>query len=117
MEAALTPEIALRFAGTALGHVTRPWPYKLDHVMTCPEDVRPPRELHPIFFGSFDWHSCVHGHWTLARIRRRFPTLALADEIERLFDAQFTTKKVEAAGANVVRFSRPKGAAKKRRRR
>ena len=114
MASQLTQEIALRFAETALGHVTRPWPHKLDHVMTCPEDVRPPRELHPIFFGSFDWHSCVHGHWTLARIRRRFPTFPLADEIQRLFDAQFTAKKVEAELAYLGRpaarvFERPYG--------
>jgi hypothetical protein len=110
----LTYDIAIRFAETALGHVTRPWPYKVDHVMTGPGDVGPPRELHPIFFGSFDWHSCVHGHWTLARIRRRFPNLPLADEIGRLFDAQFTGKKIEGELDYLARpasrgFERPYG--------
>ena len=41
------------------------YPHKLDHVMDGPEDVLGPRALHPIFFGSFDWHSCVHGYWLL----------------------------------------------------
>ena len=57
----------------ALGHVTREYPHKLDHVMDGPEDVLGPRALHPIFFGSFDWHSCVHGYWLLLRTLRLFP--------------------------------------------
>ena len=57
----LTEETASRFARAALGHVGREWPNKLDHVMAGAKDVQGPRALHPIFFGSFDWHSCVHG--------------------------------------------------------
>ncbi len=52
---------ASRFAAAALGHVTREYPNKMDHVLSGPEDIQGPRALHPIFFGSFDWHSCVHG--------------------------------------------------------
>ncbi|HKP35041.1 MAG TPA: DUF2891 family protein, partial [Sphingomicrobium sp.] len=52
-------------ARIALGHVTQEYPHKLDHVLTSDEDALPPRALHPVFFGSFDWHSCVHGWWTL----------------------------------------------------
>ena len=59
--------------------------------MTCA--VR--AHLHPIFFGSFDWHSCVHGHWLLARLYRRFPNLPEAAEIRALLDSQFTAEKVE----------------------
>ena len=69
----LTAETADRFAGIALGHVTREYPHKLDHVMDGPEDVLGPRELHPIFFGSFDWHSCVHGYWLLCAPLRLLP--------------------------------------------
>ena len=58
---ASTPDLADRFARIALGHVTREYPHKLDHVLDGAEDALPPRALHPIFFGSFDWHSCVHG--------------------------------------------------------
>ena len=75
-------------ARIALGHVTREYPHKLDHVMDGPGDARIPRDLHPMFFGSFDWHSCVHGWWLLLRLARRFPghaavaeTMALAAEI------------------------------------
>ncbi len=94
MTRALTPELASRFARVALGHVTREWPNKLDHVMLAPEDVRGPRTLHPIFYGSFDWHSCVHGYWLLARVYRRFPDLPEAREIRALFDGQFIAEKI-----------------------
>jgi hypothetical protein len=90
----LTAAIASRFAGIALGHLTREYPNKLDHVMTGPQDLRSPRELHPIFFGSFDWHSCVHGHWLLARLYRRFPQLPEAAAIRTLLDGQLTSEKV-----------------------
>src|SRR5574341_805702 len=91
---ALTPDLASRFARVALGHVTREWPNKLDHVMTGEGDVRSPRALHPIFYGSFDWHSCVHGHWLLGRAVRRFPSLPEAGEIRALFDRQFAPHKI-----------------------
>jgi hypothetical protein len=90
----LTPETAARFAGIALGHVTREYPHKLDHVMDGPEDVAGPRELHPIFFGSFDWHSCVHGWWLMLRIRRLFPDLPIALEVGAMADEMLAPDKV-----------------------
>lgn len=86
----LTPELASSFARIALGHVTREYPYKLDQVLEGDEDLRPPRERHPIFYGSFDWHSCVHSHWLLASLLRRHPDLPEAEAIRALFDEQFT---------------------------
>jgi len=83
-------------ARIALGHVAKEYPHKLDHVMTGPDDARSPRELHPIFFGSYDWHSCVHGWWTLLTLRRLFPDLAEADAISELADRSFTEAKVGA---------------------
>lgn len=94
MQPTLTAEIATRLAGIALGHVTREYPNKLDHVLAGPLDVKSPRALHPVFFGSFDWHSCVHGHWLLARLYRRFPQLPEAGAIRALLDAQLTSEKV-----------------------
>ncbi|SNS63481.1 Protein of unknown function [Sphingomonas laterariae] len=111
---ALTPDLAARFAEIALGHVTREYPHKLDHVLDGPDDARTPRDLHPIFYGSFDWHSCVHGYWLLARLRRRFPGLPQAARIAALFDDAFTAAKVEAERAYLDRpssrgFERPYG--------
>ena len=94
MTTRLTPEHAAAFARAALGHVGREFPNKLDHVLDGPADVRAPRDLHPLFFGSFDWHSCVHGWWTLARIARGFPDLPEAAEIERRLDDAFTPEAV-----------------------
>ena len=62
------------------------YPHKLDHVMVGDEDALPPRVLHPIFYGSFDWHSCVHGWWTLLTLRRLFPEMAEAAEIAERAD-------------------------------
>lgn len=92
----LTPETASKFARLALEHVTQEYPNKLDHVLNGPLDLREPRDLHPVFFGSFDWHSCVHGYWLLATVLRLFPDNREAGEIRKLFDAQLISSKVEA---------------------
>jgi len=107
-------EIASRFARVALGHVTREYPNKLDHVIAGPGDVLGPRALHPVFYGSFDWHSCIHGHWLLARLHRRYPDLPEAHEIRTLLDAQFTAAKIAGEVAYLSQpgsrgFERPYG--------
>jgi hypothetical protein len=110
----LDAAMASCFARIALSHVGREYPHKLDHVMAGPEDVLSPRELHPIFFGSFDWHSCVHGWWTLLTLRRLFPENAEAERIAHLADDSFTAEKVRAELAYLERptstgFERPYG--------
>jgi hypothetical protein len=110
----LTPELAAGFADIALGHVRREYPNKPDHVLAGPNDARTPRELHPIFYGSFDWHSCVHSYWMLARLLRRFPEIPAAGAIRALFEAQFTPEKVAAECAYLAAptargFKRPYG--------
>src|SRR5207253_11274144 len=96
----LTPGLAEKLARAALSHVTREYPNKLDHVLNKRADLRSPRELHPVFFGSFDWHSCVHGYWLLATILRLFPDIEEATAIRELFDAQLTS----AMARGEVRF-------------
>ena len=100
---ALTPELASSFARTALANVAQEYPAKLDHVMGGPADVRGPRELHPAFYGSFDWHSCVHMHWTLARVRRLHPSLPERAAIDGVFDARLTVRNVEGECAYLAR--------------
>jgi len=110
----LTRSQASTLARIALGHVEREYPNKLDHVLDGPADLQTPRELHPIFFGSFDWHSCVHGYWTLAHIVRLQPDLPESSEIRALFSRAFTPGKVERERAYLDRtsaraFERPYG--------
>jgi hypothetical protein len=110
----LTPETAARFADIALGHVTREYPHKLDQVLDGPEDLLGPRRLHPIFFGSFDWHSCVHGWWLMLRLRRLFPDLPAAARIDALAREMLTGEKVSGELAYLDRaytggFERPYG--------
>jgi hypothetical protein len=110
----LTEELAARFATLALGHVTREYPNKLDHVLRAPEDLQAPRALHPIFYGSFDWHSCVHGYWLLCTLLRTFPALPQAARIVALLDAHLTPENVAGELAYLdapqrAAFERPYG--------
>jgi Protein of unknown function (DUF2891) len=109
-----TLDRASQFAEIALGHVTREYPSKLDHVLGGRADLQAPRALHPIFYGSFDWHSCVHAYWLLARLLRRHPGLPQADRIRLLFDTAFTPGHVATELAYLARpmtatFERPYG--------
>lgn len=111
---ALDGTLASKFARVALGHLTREYPNKLDHVMASADDVQGPRALHPIFYGSYDWHSCVHGYWLIARILDQFPQLPEAEEIRALIDAHVTEANVAAEVAYLERpaargFERPYG--------
>jgi len=110
----LTPGLASKFAKLALSHITREYPNLLYHVLNGPDDVRPPRELHPIFLGSLDWHSCVHGYWLLATVLRLYPENPESAAIRDLFDAQLTPAKVSAELAYLdaplrTTFERPYG--------
>jgi Protein of unknown function (DUF2891) len=82
----LDARTASRFAKIALSHVTREHPNTISHV--------PPSSVHPIFFGSYDWHSCVHSYWLLATIHRIFPELGERAAIGALFDSSFTKEKI-----------------------
>ena len=110
----LNENAAAILARIALGHVTREFPHKLDHVMDGASDARTPRGLHPMFFGSFDWHSCVHGWWLLLRLLRRFPghaaaadTRALAAEI--FMPANAAAELAYLAAPSSRGFERPYG--------
>lgn len=100
----LTEDIARNFAGIALGHVARPYPYKDDHVFESEADLRLPRAAHPVFFGSFDWHSCVHGWWTLLTLRRLYTAMPEAARIVALAEESFTAEKL---GVELAYLDRP----------
>ena len=110
----LTEGMARTLAAIALGHVARPYPYKDDHVFASEADLRLPREAHPVFFGSYDWHSCVHGWWTLLTLRRLYPAMPEAGHIVALAEDTFTLEKLAVELAYLDRpsargFERPYG--------
>lgn len=91
----LSGEEAARLVEIALGHVGKEFPYFQGEVMFGPEDLkRTPRDYHPIFYGSFDWHSCVHGYWLLARLNRLYPELPQRADTVRQIDQALTPAKV-----------------------
>ena len=90
----LTNEQVQTFAKLALGGIVKEFPNKPSNVMESADDVRSPRQMHPVFFGSFDWHSAVHGHWMLARLLRSYPDAAIASDIRRTLNEQFTESKL-----------------------
>lgn len=110
----LDPPLAARFARIALSHVEQEYPNKMDHVLDGPADALGPRALHPIFYGSYDWHSCVHSWWLLLTIRRLFPDLPASREIAARADAVLTGANVAGEIAYLARpssagFERPYG--------
>lgn len=110
----MTRTLAEQLAALALANIRTPYPYKLDQVLGGDADVQAPRVLHPVFHGSYDWHSCVHMHWTLARLLRLYPDHAWADETRRHFDARLTTAGVSGelttlAAPHRASFERPYG--------
>jgi hypothetical protein len=104
--AALTLNVsqASDFAHLALKCVRQEYPNKLDHTMNGPQEVLGPKALHPAFYGCYDWHSSVHGHWMLARLLREFPQMQDAAQIRALFDEHFTP---EVIAQEVTYFGQP----------
>lgn len=98
----LTKAEASHFALLALKCVTREYPNKPDHTINDGNDVKGPRSLHPAFYGCFDWHSSVHGHWMLARLLRLFPDLPEGPRIRAALEANLSAEniKVEVAYLN-----------------
>ena len=110
----LSPERAASFADVALANVAREFPGKPDHVLAGDADLLAPHELHPAFYGSFDWHSCVHMHWLLAHVRRKYPALPQRAAIDARLDLHLTHANIAAECAYLERplagaFERPYG--------
>jgi hypothetical protein len=112
----VSEEVARRFAKLALDCVHREYPNKIAHVMQSDEDAKPPRELTPVFYGCFDWHSAVHGHWLLARLARLFPESDFAPAGRAALDRSLTPEKIASEvgylqGEGRTTFERPYGLA------
>jgi hypothetical protein len=90
----LTQSQASHFAGLALKCISREYPNKPDHVMNDGRDVDNPKKLHPAFYGCYDWHSSVHGHWMLVRLLRTFPNLPEAAQIRKALGANLKAENI-----------------------
>lgn len=113
---ALDAAQAERFAALALACVHREFPNKVAHVYAGPQDVGTPRQHTPAFYGCFDWHSAVHGHWLLVRLLRRFPGAAFADAARAALEQSLRAEAIEEELRYVGRedrsgFERPYGLA------
>ena len=112
----LDPATADRFMRLALDCVHREYPNKIAHVLSGDGDVKPPRELTPAFYGCYDWHSAVHGHWLLARLARVAEggklVPAARDALSRsLTPANIAVELRYLRGGGRIAFERPYGLA------
>ena len=114
--ASLDAAAAARFATLALDCAFREYPSKIAHVLSGEDDVRPPHVLTPAFYGCYDWHSAVHGHWLLARLLRTFPGAPFAAPARAALARSLTAANVAGEVAYVrgpgrTSFERPYGLA------
>jgi hypothetical protein len=90
----VTAEQASAFAAAALANVVREYPRHVSHLLTGPEATVSQRTLHPAFYGSYDWHSAVHMHWTLVRLLRLYPSLSAGKMIAERLDAHLAAPAI-----------------------
>src|SRR5437660_3346665 len=107
---------AARFANLALACVHKEYPNKISHSLNSDADVAPPRKLTPAFYGCYDWHSSVHGHWLLARLARTFPDAQFTPAARQALKQSLSAENIkqEAAylrGEGRASFERPYGLA------
>ncbi len=100
----LTLQQAEKLSTLPLKCIRQEYPNKLGQVITSDKDLKPPRVLHPCFYGCFDWHSSVHGHWSLVKLLKEFPGMQHADSIKELLNLQITKEKV----LDEVKYFEPK---------
>lgn len=86
---------ATHFASLAMGCIQKPFPYKSAHVTVDSSDTQIPSAMHPAFYGCFDWHSSVHGHWMLIRLLKLFPDMEGADKIREALAANLTQANLD----------------------
>jgi len=105
-ELTLTQNQASHFAQLALKCARKEYPNKLDHTMNDGDEVRSPKTLHPAFYGCFDWHSTVHGHWMLVHLLKTFPNMPEARAIRDALDANLTQKNIDGEVAYLKQANR-----------
>ncbi|MDN5863834.1 MAG: DUF2891 domain-containing protein [Gammaproteobacteria bacterium] len=96
MPTALDEALSRRFAAAACGALGREFPNHITHFLNEAADARPPRALHPAFYGALDWHSAVHNHWLLARLIRLFPDADFAPQARAILEEHLTPARIKA---------------------
>ena len=91
----LTQAEGSHFAALAMKCIRKEYPNKLDHVNNDAADVRSPRAIHGAFYGCFDWHSSVHGHWMLVHLLRLFPSLPEGRDIRAALDENLSAANIK----------------------
>ncbi|PYS49113.1 MAG: DUF2891 domain-containing protein [Acidobacteria bacterium] len=91
----LSQSQASHFALLALKCLRKEYPNKIEHLINDASQVQSPQALHPAFFGCYDWHSSVHGHWLVVRLLRLYPNLAESREIRAALDKNLTGENLE----------------------
>jgi len=86
---------ANRLAELPMSCITQPLPYKSGHTIAKAEDNDMPQVHHPAFYGCFDWHSAVHGHWSLVYLMKEFPNLEAADSARQKLRLNLTKENIE----------------------
>jgi hypothetical protein len=102
----ITEKQASHFAALALKCVTREFPNKPEHVINNNSEVQSPKTLHPAFYGCYDWHSSVHGHWMLVRLLKLFPNLPESAQIRTALNANLTAENIQAEVAYMKQANR-----------
>ena len=87
---------AAALAKLAIDGLNREYPNKPSNVLAGPKDVLSPKQLHPAFYGCFDWHSSVHGHWMLVRLLKTNPNHQLAQASRERLAENLTQKNIDA---------------------
>jgi Protein of unknown function (DUF2891) len=109
-------DAAQRFASLALACVHKEYPNKISHNLNSDADVAPPRKLTPAFYGCYDWHSSVHGHWLLARLVRTLPNAGFGPSAREALRQSLTAENIAQEAAYLraegrASFERPYGLA------
>lgn len=102
----INEDLALRLSHMPLSCITQEFPNKTSHLSDSPTDHKlTPSELHPVFYGCLDWHSCVHGHWLLVRILKTYPAIANRDSIIGLLNGSFQLEKIKQEAAYFGKYT------------
>ena len=101
----ITKEIAENLSRLPVKCLQKEYPNKLNQSLTDVTEIGPPAQLHPAFFGCYDWHSSVHGHWMLVKLLKQFPDLSRKDTILTLLTENLIAKNINAEIAYFKRKS------------